>query len=630
MTTTTLESELDAGPSRSNAQAGIKTLMTRFWPYLLRSKWLALTTAGLALASPLAAGALLWSVKHLIDDVLVGHLLGLLPVLTAIYVGLVGVKLALSYAIERLEAGLVERIGQDARVELYKHVVSLSPGSHGRSSGDLLAHLTSDVERVQYLIYSGPLSVLADGFSVLFFSAFLFLLSWKLTLAAMLVLPLLALISWRMAPHVRRAARIARHKSAAWMSHAEERLDATPLIHAFGTRHREARAFAAMCDRSRQAELVTVGIQARTTLLIEAVAALGGLAVIALGAVEIGNGHLTVGTVIAFIGSVGSLYGPASGLAKAAGRFQRAAAGAQRVADLLDTPSLVQEQPAAKSLPRVRGAIEFDAVEFAYPGRSNSGHDAKILDGVSFRVEPGESVALVGASGAGKSTLLRLMLRLCDPTAGRILLDGRDLRDVTLASLCDNVVPVFQDSHILRGTVAQNIRYGEEFRAGGRTSQLDPGQLHPGEATMARRMAEVARVVRADEFIDSLPGGYEAQVGSHGGRLSGGQRQRLALGRALMRDAPVLLFDEATASIDSETEELIADAIGRLAGERTILLVAHRLSSILRADRVIVLDRGRIVETGAPRQLMASDSRCRRLFAAQIEQAQTEPGKLNA
>ena len=136
MTTTTLESELDAGPSRSNAQAGIKTLMTRFWPYLLRSKWLALTTAGLALASPLAAGALLWSVKHLIDDVLVGHLLGLLPVLTAIYVGLVGVKLALSYAIERLEAGLVERIGQDARVELYKHVVSLSPGSHGRSSGD--------------------------------------------------------------------------------------------------------------------------------------------------------------------------------------------------------------------------------------------------------------------------------------------------------------------------------------------------------------------------------------------------------------------------------------------------------------------------------------------------------------
>jgi ATP-binding cassette subfamily B protein len=550
--------------------------------------------AGLVLASPLIAVSLLWLMKVLIDDVFIGGHVEFLPIFAAIYIALVAVKAGLSYTLSRLEAGINERIVQNVRSSLYHHLISLSPGSLDKHSvGDLLTHLSGDVERTEYLVYSGPLAIISNIVSALFFACFLLVLSWKLTLCALLAAPVLTLLSLRLSPRVRRAAKIARYKATAWMSLAEERLGAVPLVHAFDTQARETGAFQSRSGDARNAELRTVAIQARLTLLIELAAALVGLLVLVVGAYETQSGNLTVGALVAFLGSVGSLYSPIRSLANASGRFQRAAAGAQRVLDLLDTPSLVVERPGAAPLVRVRGALEFRDVRFAY------GRGPEAIRGVSFHAEPGETVAVVGPNGSGKSTLIRLALRLCDPSAGAVLLDGMDVRDITFASLRQMTAAVFQEPYVLRGSLADNMRYG-------RPNAVEDEFL------------SAARTARVDTFAAGLRNGYRAPVGPRGAWLSGGQRQRLAFARALLRDAPILLLDEAMTSVDSESEELIQEAVERLAGQRTILLVAHRLSSVRRADRVVVLDGGEIMEIGTPDTLLRAGSRYRALFAAQL------------
>jgi ABC-type multidrug transport system fused ATPase/permease subunit len=480
------------------------------------------------------------------------------------------------------------------RVDLYRHLISSSPGSFPRHSvGDLLAHIGDDTAQVEYLIYSGPLGVVFNVVSALLLGGLLLALSWKLTLCALLVVPALTFVSLRFSKDVRRAARVARRQATAWLSLAEERLGATPVVHAFGAAQAETDRFAASNTVARSAELRAVAIQARLTLLIEVVGALGGLLVLGVGAYEAHRGNLTVGSLIAFLGSVGSLYGPIRSLAKASSRFQRAAAGAQRVADLLDTPSLVVERPGAKSLKQIRGSLEFRDVHYAYPGGTD------VLKGVAFRVEPGETVAVVGPNGSGKSTLVRLALRLADPTRGAVLLDGVDMRELTLESVRRAIAAVFQEPYILRGTLADNIGYNRP-------------------AMSEAELVTSARASHVEGFARALPGRYAAPVGARGGRLSGGQRQRLALARAFLRDAPVLVLDEAMASVDSETEELIQDAVWRLGRNRTVLLIGHRLSSVSKADRVVVLDQGRVVETGTPDGLLSRDSRFREFFGAQL------------
>jgi ATP-binding cassette subfamily B protein len=581
-------------PRLPTTTMSVWTLIKRFLPYLRDVRWRAVFAGSLMALSPILAIALLWLMKLLIDDVFLGKEISLLPLLAVAYVILVTTKLLVSFARTRIEASLTEQLNQNVRVDVYRHAISVSPGTFRTYSvGDILGRIYSDVEKVEYLIYSGPIGVVFNGLAAALYISFLLLLSWQLTLCALLITPPLAFFSYRLAPRARRAAKVSRHKTTGWFSRAEERLGAIAVVQAFGAQLAETTAFAARCTTARRAALRAVAIQAWVTLLIETTGAIGGLVVLAVGTYESYRGNLSIGALIAFIGSVGSLYSPVSSLARTSNRFQRAAAGGQRVAELLDTPSQVIELPSAWALERVRGALEFSDVRFAYPS------GPEVLHGVSFRIEPGETVAVVGANGSGKSTLIQLALRLYDPGEGAILIDGTNIRDVTLASLRRAVSVVFQEPAVLRGTISENIRYGRP------------------EASDQAFMA-VAQAAHVHSFASVPDRGYTVQVGPQGSWLSGGQRQRLALARALLRDAPILLLDEAIDSVDSESEELIQDALARLVGKRTIVLVSHRLASLRRADRIVVLDQGRIVEMGRLANLQRPGTRFRDLFSAQL------------
>jgi ABC-type multidrug transport system fused ATPase/permease subunit len=552
--------------------------------------------AALLLAVPSLLGAgLLWAVKLLIDEVFVAQNFDNLPILLALYL-IIGVgKAAASFLAARLDVVIMERIALKLRVRLYEHILRLSPGSSTRhTNGDLLTRLSGDVERVEHLIYSGPLALFADVFAATLFIGSLLVLSWKLTLCALLVSPFFLLISLTWAGRIRRTARVARRQTARWTDIAEERLNALPMIQAAGAERFETVAFERRCESAVKSEINVVKVQAVSAGLIDLVAVVGGLAILMFGALCIRNGELTAGTLMAFLGALGSLYGPIRSIAKAPGRFQQAAARAQRVRDLFETPSLVVQKPTAKPLQQPRGSLEFDNVSFGYSASQN------VLDAICLKIEPGETVAIVGPSGSGKSTLIKLALRLYDPSSGTVRIDGHDLRDLTITSARAAVSAVWQEPQLFSGSIAENLRY-------------DRTDIGPAEMIAAARTACVS------EFIDRLRGRYDAPVGPGGRWLSGGQRQRVILARALLRDSPILLFDEATSAVDGETEEQIQVAIDNLSGHRTMLIVAHRLSSIRRAQRVVVLENGRIVEMGSPAVLLRRDSRCRALFAGQLE-----------
>jgi ATP-binding cassette subfamily B protein len=443
-------------------------------------------------------------------------------------------------------------------------------------------------------VFSGPLAILSCCVNIVFFLAFLLWLDWKLTLASLLVAPAILAATARWSPRLKRASKLARAAMARWLSQAEERLSARPIIQAFQTQAAEAVSFERLAAKARRVELRAVAVQAWMTLAIEAIAAVGSLLVLSVGAYEVSHHALTLGTFVAFLGSLGSLYGPVSSLAKVSGRLQRANASAERMLDVMNRESLVRAPTAAAILPASRGAVEFRDVHFTYPS------GAKVLHGVSMRIDAGATFAIVGASGSGKSTLVKLLLRFFDPQSGAVLIDGVDVRKLAPVTLSATVVPVFQDPFLISGSFASNIRY-----ASPRASDAE--------------VRSAARLARAEPFILQREGGYAAPVGPRGGLISLGQQQRVALARALVRNAPIVVLDEATASVDSETEELIQEAIERLHGRRTLLLIAHRLASVRRADYALVLDHGRIVEAGAPNLLLRPGSHFHNLFAGQLE-----------
>ncbi|HEY1426352.1 MAG TPA: ABC transporter ATP-binding protein [Caulobacteraceae bacterium] len=568
-------------------------LIKRYLKYAKATRLTAVLVLLTMLVSPLFGAAMLKLTANMTDEVFVHRRFELLAGFVIAYVAIVVARSALGFLRGYLDTYNVQRISQEVRCDAYNRLLALGEDGLGQISvGEAISTLDSDVGRIPYMVYGLPIGLLAKASSIVVYGAMMFALSWKLTLCALAIVPALAFISSRALPISRRYARICRKRRARLFGLIEERLNAARLVREYGSLAREAALFRARSDQMRRTELKAAIVGACIGAVTSLATLLGGLLILWVGASEIHSGALTVGTTLAFMGSAGLLQSPIKGFARSANRLARARVSAERLGGIVDTPTHVTETSDARPLPAADNTIEVRDASFAYPGRP------EVLSRVSLRIEPGETVAIVGASGAGKSTLAGLICRRRDPSDGEVLIGGQDLKDTTFASIARTVRVVDQDPVLLRGTVADNIRYG------------DPGA---SRADVERAVAAAG----AGAFIRSLPNGLATAVGHRGGRLSGGQRQRISLARALLTDCPVLVLDEATSAVDSETEAVVRDALTAERGRRSIILIGHRLSSVRYADRVVVLDQGRIVEAGTADQLLAAGGRFAELFADQ-------------
>jgi ATP-binding cassette, subfamily B, bacterial len=556
-----------------------------------------LTLLLVALA-PVAETASVWIFKLLVDDVLVPQDLSRLGPIALGYLGITLAGGVVGFGDKYLSTWVGERFLFGLRTSIFRHLQSLSLDFFDRRQlGDLVSRLTGDVGSIETFVLSGIADVLAYALRIVFFTAALFYLHWQLALLALTVSPIVSLLARRFSLAVKTAAREKRRRAGSISAIAQESLAHVVLVQAYNRQADEAARFAHQAFASMQAQLASARLKTLFSPLVDLAQMTGTLLVVGVGAWYLAQGQLSLGGLLVFLGYLGKLYSPIRGLGSLANTVFAASASAERVMEVLDERPQVLDSPQATPLANVRGRIEFESVSFVYPGAA---HPA--LDRVSFRVAPGEILALVGASGAGKSTIARLLLRFFDPTSGRVLLDGRDLRGATLASLRNQVTLLLQETLIFDGTIRDNIAFGRP------------------DATDAD-ITRAARVADAHTFISSLPDGYHTPIGQQGRRLSGGQRQRIAIARALIRDAPVLVLDEPTTGLDGGSTARILGPLRRLMAGRTTILISHSPASVSAATRVLVLDGGRVVEGGSYPQLLGRGKTFDSLFA---------PGALSA
>lgn len=498
---------------------------------------------------------------------------------------------------------IMSRVGQKLilhiREELYSRLVHFPLGFFTKSrAGDIMSRGTNDMATLQNS-FNSIANVSQAMVKIIVYVTVMLISSWQLTILTAAVFPPAIFVINRFGRHIKGASKSIQMKIADISSYLERTMFGIKIIKSFATEGWEKEQFFKENKAKYNVAMKRVRLSAYLMPLIEIISAMGMVTVLWFGFWQVITGKLTIGWFIGFVGLVGLIYTPVKTLGAFNVSFQQAIASAERIFEILDLEPEIHESPNAISIPGISGSVEFRDVSFAYDSQE------PVLKHINLKVAPGESIALVGPSGAGKTTFVSLLTRFYEPTSGEIVIDGYSISKVTLKSLRQQIGLVPQETVLFGGTVRENIAYGRFY------------------ATQ-EEIIQAAKSANAHEFIEKLPEGYDTPIGQHGMSLSGGQRQRLAIARVILKNPQILILDEATSSLDTESEILIQEALENLMRGRTTFIIAHRLSTVMNADRILVLKDGQIVESGTHKQLISLNGLYRRLCNAQFRTGESE------
>jgi subfamily B ATP-binding cassette protein MsbA len=564
-------------------------LMRPYVPVLVAGALLAVVVAAME-------GAIAWLVKPALDDIFIRRDTAMLRVIPLLLLGAYLAKGAARYGQSYLMAAVGERVVAALRGRLYGHIqqmpLSFFADLH---SAELMSRVVTDVNRLARV--SSTVLVMAVR-QVAMIAALLTVMvvrEWRLALIAVVVFPFVGIAVRAIGRRLYRINKRSQEKVAELNVLLHEAFSGMKIVKAFGREAHEGERFDRVNRRLLDLALKDHRTNELTEPLMEVLAAFGIMGALWYGGHQVIAGHMTPGDFFSFTAALALLYGPVRHLSRIMNTIQQSTSSVERVFEILDTPPAIADRPGARALPEFASALRFENVSFRYPGSPEP-----TLRDITLEIRRGEVVAFVGMSGAGKSTLIDLVPRFHDVTAGRITVDGHDVREVTQASLRAQIGVVTQETFLFSDSVHDNIAYGR-----------------PGAT--AADVARAARQAHAEEFILACPEGYATLVGERGVRLSGGQRQRLAIARAFLKDPPILILDEATSDLDAESEFMVQQALTDLMRGRTVLVIAHRLATVRNADRIVVVHEGRIAEVGRHDDLLARDGVYRRLYALQME-----------
>jgi ATP-binding cassette, subfamily B, bacterial MsbA len=501
-----------------------------------------------------------------------------------------------------ISSSLGQRLTYDLRNQLYGHIQELPLAYfENNKTGNIMSRLMHDVNSIEQAIIGPIITFITDMFKFGWIIYFCIRLDWQLTCIALIVCPFISLCTYNFGKRIRRAFRSLRDKTGELNSLIQDNISGIKVISGFAKEAEELERFQKKNYENYNLNVRILRLASILRPVIDFITEIGAVVVICLGGYKVLQGQLSAGTFVIFFPYLQMMYGPITGLTRFYNQVQRAIVSTERIFEILDTPSELKDSPDAVDLPPVRGIVEFRHVNFMY----NQG--IEVLTDINITARPGQMIALVGPSGSGKTTLTKLIPRFYDPTKGDIYIDGHDIKHIKLHSLRKQMAMVLQDPFLFNDTIKANIAYA-------RSDASD------------KEIKNAALAANAHDFIATLPNGYGSVIGERGVKLSGGQKQRIAIARAILANPRILILDEATSSVDTETEQLIQKAIYRLVKDRTTFVIAHRLSTILHADLIVVLDKGRIVETGLHHELLANGGLYKKLFEMQFStQEKTKP-----
>jgi ABC-type multidrug transport system fused ATPase/permease subunit len=500
-----------------------------------------------------------------------------------------------SYVANYCTTSVGQWVANDLRIRTYDRLQHLSLNYYNtHEMGTLLSTITADVQTIQGFASSSTLGIVVDLLTIVGMLAIMFWLNWDFTLIAVAVTPFMLLIISRFKKAVKKATKEVRKEQSKIVDVVQQGLQSMKVVKAFGRQDLEQEELSEVSKATVEAALKARRVKALLAPMVNVIVALCTAFVLWRSSSLILRGAMTAGALTVFLSYLAQLFKPVKDLATMTNTIAQTAVGVERVRAILDADDVIPEKADAREPEAFRGDIAFDQVDFGYD------KEAKVLNNVSFKVSAGQMVGVVGPTGSGKSTVVSLIPRFYDPVVGKVTIDGIDVRDFTLRGLRSQIGYVLQETVLFRGTVAENIAYGK------------------GGATRAE-VEEAAELANAAEFINKMPHGYETMVGDRGDTLSGGQRQRIGIARAIIRNSPILILDEPTAALDTESEKLVMDALRRLMQKRTVITIAHRLSTIRDADKILVLKDGVLAEEGSHDELMARSGIYAGLYQAQFE-----------